>query len=300
MFQYCTITTRDLSSFDTSNVTDMRFMISHCSNLTTIYATSNPDVSKVTQGGAMFDSSSKLKGAISYNVSKITYAYFNFDGYLTKETSSKAPAKHAAEEETSSQLLTGNELNQLIPETATSIVFTDEEAPSDTEVLDLSALQDGSIAGWMEDSVWYMSTQSEDVQILANADSSYMFSNRPELTSIDLSNLDTSNVTDMSSMFENDSSLSKIDLSSLDMSSVEKMDNMFAGCQSLVSIYVLEDPNLSSSSFGEGMFAGCINLAGSISYDSEKTSSEYFCLDGYLSLKEETELDENRNEQLLN
>ena len=56
------------------------------------------------------------------------------------------------------------------------------------------------------------------------------------LRSIDLSGLDTSNVTDMSDMFRGCSSLASLDLSSFDTSNVQGMSGMFSGCSSLTSL----------------------------------------------------------------
>ena len=56
------------------------------------------------------------------------------------------------------------------------------------------------------------------------------------LTSIDVSNFDTSNVTDMSSMFEDCSSLISLDLSSINTSKVTDMGYMVGNCSSLTSL----------------------------------------------------------------
>ena len=53
------------------------------------------------------------------------------------------------------------------------------------------------------------------------------------LTSVDLSKLDTSSVTNMSNMFGECASLTAIDLSSFDTSKVTDMSEMFSGCTSL-------------------------------------------------------------------
>ena len=60
-----------------------------------------------------------------------------------------------------------------------------------------------------------------------------MFYECSSLESIDLSNIDTSSVTEMISMFYYCSSLKSIDLSSFDTSSVIEMDSMFYGCNYL-------------------------------------------------------------------
>ena len=67
---------------------------------------------------------------------------------------------------------------------------------------------------------------------------SSMFSSCSSLKSLDVSNFDTSNVTNMSSMFYNCSSFTSLDLSNWDTSNVTSMGNMFSGCSSLTSLDV--------------------------------------------------------------
>jgi surface protein len=62
---------------------------------------------------------------------------------------------------------------------------------------------------------------------------SYMFDTCQSLTKLDLSNFDTSNVTDMQSMFYNCQSLTTLDLSSFDTSNVTDMFSMFQWCSKL-------------------------------------------------------------------
>ena len=65
-----------------------------------------------------------------------------------------------------------------------------------------------------------------------------MFGGCSSLTSLDLSGFDTSKVTDMSQMFISCSSLTSLDLSNFDTSNVTNMNNMFNGCSSLTSLDV--------------------------------------------------------------
>ena len=62
-----------------------------------------------------------------------------------------------------------------------------------------------------------------------------MFASCAGLKSLDLTPLDTSNVTDMSSMFE-ECGLTSLDLSPLDTSKVNDMSYMFHYCTSLSAI----------------------------------------------------------------
>ena len=56
------------------------------------------------------------------------------------------------------------------------------------------------------------------------------------LTSLDLTPLDTQNVTDMYGMFYDCHSLTSLDLTPLDTSKVTDMTYMFAGCSGLTSL----------------------------------------------------------------
>ena len=87
----------------------------------------------------------------------------------------------------------------------------------------------------------------------------YMFDGCSKLTSLDLSNFDTSAVTNMSSMFYNCTSLTSLDVSNFNTSAVTNMGGMFQSCSGLTS--------LDLSSFGtsavtnmSGMFGYCTKL----------------------------------------
>ena len=84
----------------------------------------------------------------------------------------------------------------------------------------------------------YVSTQYKGVKVEGNINSSNMFLSVYKLTSLDLSNWDTSNVTDMRSMFSDCSSLTSLNVYNWDTSNVKDMRNMFDNCSKLTSIKV--------------------------------------------------------------
>lgn len=87
---------------------------------------------------------------------------------------------------------------------------------------------------------------------------SSMFSGCSSLISIDVSKLDTSNVTKMDNMFSDCSSLVSIDLSTIDTSKVTTISSMFKNCISLTSIDI---SNFNTEKFtGIGAFSGCTSL----------------------------------------
>ena len=85
-----------------------------------------------------------------------------------------------------------------------------------------------------------------------------MFSNLPNLTQIDLSNFDTSNITFMPDMFGLCPNLTTIDLSGFDTSKVTNMSFMFYNCSNLTTIKGAIDMKHCESY--HNMFDGCTKL----------------------------------------
>ena len=84
-----------------------------------------------------------------------------------------------------------------------------------------------------------------------------MFQTCNYLTSLDLSNFDTSKVTDMSDMFNLCSSLTSLDVSSFDTSQVKTMDSMFSNCSKLTQITVSNKWVINSGAPTYKMFNNC-------------------------------------------
>ncbi len=104
---------------------------------------------------------------------------------------------------------------------------------------DVSAKQNGSIMAWYTDNdndSLYELYIGQDGGVKANPNSSYLFRQLTNVSNIDLSNFDTSNVTDMESMFGGASKLTSLDLSGFDTSKVTDMSYMFSGVDSLTSL----------------------------------------------------------------
>lgn len=91
-------------------------------------------------------------------------------------------------------------------------------------------------------------------------DMRYMFSELSNLADLNLSNFDTSKVTNMESMFDGMSKLTSLDLSSFDTSHVTNMDLMFSFTSKLVSLN-LSNFNTSQVTVMNRMFANMPNLA---------------------------------------
>ena len=109
-------------------------------------------------------------------------------------------------------------------------------------------------------------------------DMSYMFAYCSGLTSLNLSGLDTSAVTNMASMFESCSGLTSLNLTGFDTSAVTNMDMMFNNCSKLTSL------NLSSFDTSAGtslwlMFDDCSSLTSLILGPNFFKTSKYNYVD---------------------
>ena len=116
------------------------------------------------------------------------------------------------------------------------------------ESWDISEAQDGSVMAYVEDdgtgNGTYKLTIGGKGGIIANESMIGYFAVFNKMTSIDLSSLDTSEVTNMNSMFAGCSSLISLDLSNFDTSQVTNMSVMF--CAEPGSLMNIEEINVSS------------------------------------------------------
>ena len=130
---------------------------------------------------------------------------------------------------------------------------------------DISSKQDGSVMLWYTDkdnnSLYEISIGSENGSVEANTNGSGMFAYLDNVSTLDLSGLDTSNMTSMSNMFLNSKSLTNIDVSGFNTSKVVNMGSMFKGCENLKSIDVSNFNTSNVKDWGMlGMFENCKNL----------------------------------------
>ena len=111
----------------------------------------------------------------------------------------------------------------------------------------------------------------------------FMFQSCDLLTSIDLSHFNTSKVTDMSGMFANSTGLTSLDLSSFNTSQVTKMRNMFSSCSNLRTISVGSGWSTAAVTASSNMFTNCTSLVGGqgTTYNSSNpTDKTYAHIDG--------------------
>ena len=128
---------------------------------------------------------------------------------------------------------------------------------------DISSKQDGSVMLWYTDkdnnSLYEISIGSENGSVEANTNGSGMFAYLDNVSTLDLSGLDTSNMTSMTHMFYNSSKLVNIDLSEFKTSKLLYFSNMFNGCSSLVNLDLSSFDTSKISNFSN-LFKDCTSL----------------------------------------
>ena len=113
-------------------------------------------------------------------------------------------------------------------------------------------------------------------------DMRYMFGSCGSLTSLDVSNFETSNVTDMCYMFNDCQKLTTLDVSNFDTSKVIVMNHMFGGCQILTTLDVSNFDTSKVTNMGY-MFNRCYSLTtlDVSNFDTSKVTNIgymfYFC-----------------------
>ena len=165
-----------------------------------------------------------------------------------------------------------NGFNQVIPNTVTTVVFTDEMMPADATLIDVDADGDGGVVAWTEENetIMKVSSQIKGVKVQAVKDSSRMFYNKTKIQTIDFTNFDTSPMTSMEYMFYGCSKLTSLDVSLFDTSQVTGMSNMFQNCRGLTSLDVSSFNTAKVTSISN-MFYGCSGLT-SLGVSSFNTS----------------------------
>ena len=135
--------------------------------------------------------------------------------------------------------------------------------PSGATSWDASTANDSSIIAWTVDSdgnsMYELYLGSAQGKILLPSDSSYIFSSFDSVNEMDLSNLDTSQVTNMSYMFYGLYGISYLDLSSFNTSNVTNMEGMFHYSMSFntLDLSSFDTSNVTNMNY---MFAYAYNL----------------------------------------
>ena len=317
MFANCTtLPSIDVSSFDTSSVTNMYSMFRYNSKLKTIYASYEFDTSAVTSSTSMFAGCTSLVGGsgTKYNSANIdkTYARPDFGpnsdmpGYFTlgvnynidKGKMWTALKSLSSTNPTTLKFVKGNDAALTsctlkvaeIQEDGSKAIGVYQSSDNTTIYI---ASTDGSPAALFApvDCYEFLPSYRTGIDfttiICDNLNTSktmymeYMFYGN--LTTLDVSNFYTANVTTMYCMFECPK-LRELDLSSFNTTNVSEIGGMFSGCSSLGTIFVsaegfnINRPITESSP----MFSGCGALIGEngTTFNENHTDKTYARIDG--------------------
>ena len=265
------VITINLTSVDTSNVTDMSYMFSFCQSLINLDV-STFDTSKVTSMGCMFQKCEKLTSLnlANFNTSKVTNMSYMFNICYKLESIN---VSNFDTSKVTTMLQMFNKCYKLInldvSNFDTSNVTIMKHAFSECYLLTTI-----DVSNW-------------DVSKVVNMQA--MFNNCTSLISLDVSNWNTSKVTTMQAMFNSCRSLTTLDVSNFNTSSVINMKFMFGGCKSLTSLD-LSNFDTSNVTNMSTMFQHCEKLTTlnlSNFNTSNVTDMSYMFCDTYLL----TELD---------
>ena len=156
--------------------------------------------------------------------------------------------------------------NDAYREKITSIeILNNKNVPSDAvQSWDVSERQDGSVMAWIvndtENEGYYKLYIGGDGGVVANPNSGYLFSRFTQVKTINLTNLDTSNVTHMNHLFNFCENLINLDLSNFDTSKVKSMAAMFSVNRNLESINFGNKFDTSNVTNMGSMFNTCSSL----------------------------------------
>ena len=332
MFKNCSsLTNLDLSKLNTSNVVNTKEMFSGCSALTSIYVNDDFVMDQVTDSADMFKDCTNLQGAsgTAYDATKKDKEYARIDqgsskpGYLSAppfmywyvdNTDPNNKQIHYTKDNT-----TGN-YNPVVFDTQAgpyqgAIVYKEG-----TNTLNKSGIKkaifDDDIVAREARQFFADFTDLESIEDLEKLDISkttsvgQMFSGLSNITDLDISPLNTSNITSMDGMFKNTDklltlnfgdnfdtskvtnmtgmfqgcdSLQYLDLRAFDTRNTTNMENMFNGCRSLESIYVTNNFDTTKVTTSTNMFGNCDALMGgkgTCYEDTNPTDKTYARLDG--------------------
>ena len=208
----------DLTSFDTSKVTDMHDMFCYMVNLTSLNLSSF-DTSQVTNMAYMFIGMHNLTNLdlSSFDTSKVAYMGYMFSG-VSKLTSLN---------------LSNFDTSQV---TDMRYMFSGMSSITSLNLSNFNTSKVTNMKGMFSKINNLISLNLSNFDTSQVTDMRYMFSGLPNLAKLDLSSFDVSNVTDMSGMFYEASNLSVLNLSNFNTSRVTNMEAMFYNMVSLTSL----------------------------------------------------------------
>ncbi|MDE6195615.1 MAG: BspA family leucine-rich repeat surface protein, partial [Erysipelotrichaceae bacterium] len=173
-----------------------------------------------------------------------------------------------------------NEYEKLMSIQGSTVTFTNQPVPAGTTTKDLTDTNDRSVVSYRVGNDLIVTTNGVDQKIKFPARSDYLFANignifttDNEVTAIDLSNVDTSDVVSFREMFSGCEKVVNLDLSNFDTSKATTMYRMFFYSRSLVNVD-LTSFDTSNVTNMNGMFENCdaLEIADVSRFNTEKVT----------------------------
>ena len=266
----------DLSSFDTTKVTNASYMFDGISSLTTLNL-SNFNTSKVMNMGYMFHGMRNLTtlNLSSFDTYRVTNMSHMFNGMSNLVTLNLSNFDTSQVTDMDGMF---NSMDSLITLNLSNF-DTSQATNMNGMFASMSSLTTLNLSNFNTSQVTDMGGMFSGMSNLAILDLSsfdtskvtsmyYMFSGMSSLTTLNLSNFNTSQVTDMGGMFSGMHNLTTLNLSSFDTSKVTNMSSMFALPDKaklkdkLETIYVKNDFNTTKLTYFTEMFKNRKKLRG--------------------------------------
>ena len=256
MFSDCkALTSLDLTYFNTENVTKMEYMFSDCLELTAIFASNKFVTHQVSTSNDMFSNCKKLKGDKEWtedNATDKTYATIN-GGYFTRNNAYPC-VKYA-----DGTLTFYYKNNKTLGENEYEL-NSDKKAPEWLTYKDniTNVVFDTSFAKARPMSCYHWFYECKKLKQIEG-----------------IEYLNTEEVTNMEGMFTNCQALTSLDLTNFNTTIVEAMFTMFNDCSALTTIYASDKFVITKDIWDAVMFYGCTKLKGAIEYDEKKIERNY-------------------------
>ena len=243
MFSDCSkLTSLDVTHFNTAKVTDMGYMFSDCSKLTSLDVT-HFNTAKVTDMGYMFSDCSKLTSldVTHFNTANVTDMSYMFQNCL------KLPSLDVTNFNTAKV-------------TDMSYMFTSCKKLPSLDVTNFNTAKVTDMSSMFSSCSKLTSLDVTNFNTVNVKKMSRMFTGCSALTSLDVTNFNSENVTNMSYMFNKCSKLTSLDVSNFNTKKVTNMSFMFSYCSTLTTIYVNDKFVIDKVTNGSYMFDNCTNL----------------------------------------
>ena len=241
MFNGCSsLKTLDLSSFSFGNISndedeDIGSILSQCDALTQIHTPNNITISISLPEGVWQDPEGKTYTELPKGIESIL---------LTKDEKPQFIAQGTYQED-------GNDITWTIDaDGKLTVTGTGDFAPDDGSTVDSDR------APWKD---YRKEIKSAEINVTGMTNACSMLWGCHEMTTVDFSNFDTSQIINMGGMFEACTSLESLDLSSFDTSNVKYMSFMFSNCNKLTDLNLSNFDTSNVKNINE-IFTNCKSL----------------------------------------